>query len=238
MGVANLQIAKCSEIWGGNCDKDVVYPDFQCPLGHNRRIEGEESLERVIVHWDGSSGEVDVEAILRSVLSPYVGEQLVSTLLEQIELTAEVIREIAQAPNLPLNRFGDCLKFKQVPRRALELMVHEMLTLLELDPGSSWLSGFSKNEVPPALWETIAANDAEFVTGPVPKSAHNANLEKMVELSGDPVFHHTLIGEICRRELPKDFADSALAKFKAAEGVDKWDLQESIELIEETYKNS
>ena len=214
----------------------MQYPDYACSLGHNRKIEGDDLLERVTVHWDGSSGEVDVEAILRSVLSPFVGEQLVSKLLEQIELTAEVIREISQAPNLPLNRFGDCLKFRQVPRRALELMVHEMLTLLEVDPGSSWISGFSKNEVPPALWETITQMDAEYVTGPVPKSAHDANVEKLVDLSGDPVFHHTLIGEICRRELPKSCAESALARFRAAEGVDKWDLQESIDLIEETYQ--
>jgi hypothetical protein len=236
MDVADLQQAKCSEIWGGSCDQQVGYPEFLCPLGHGRNIDNAEVLERVTVHWDGSSGEVDVEAILRSVLSPYVGEQLVSKLLEQIELTAEVIREIAQAPNLPFKRFGDCLKFRQIPQRALELMVHDMLALLEVDPSSSWLSGFSKNEVPPALWETITSNDAGCVTGPVPKSAHDANVEKLVELSGDPVFHHTLIGEICRRSLPKSYADSALARFQASEGVDKWDLQESIDLIEATYQ--
>ena len=236
MGVANLQYAKCSEIWGGSCVQQVTYPDFTCLLGHSRGIDGQDSGDKVTVHWDGSSGEVDVESILRSVLSPYVGEQLVSKLLEQIELTAEVIREISQAPNLPLNRFGDCLKFRQIPRRALELMVHDMLALLEVDPRSSWVAGFSKNEVPPALWETITSNGVEYVTGPVPKSAHDANIERLVELSGDPVFHHTLIGEICRRDLPKRCADDALARFKATEGVDKWDLQESIDLIEEAYR--
>ncbi|WP_201731924.1 hypothetical protein [Acidithrix sp. C25] len=231
-----VERALCKEIWGGNCREVVLYPLFRCVYGHSpSKSDLPTASHTVVVDWDGETATVDVANLIRTVLSPFIGEKLIAKLLENLEIDAILARDIAQAPNLPFERFLDCLNFRQIPRRSLELMVHEMLSLLEVSPKVSWLSGYSKNEVPDTLWEIISNGENEAVIGPVPDSVADSNLEKLAELIGDPVFHHSLIVEICRRSLPKTLADAAYERFRVSPNVDKWDLRESHELILDTY---
>ncbi len=235
MDLPVIERALCNEIWGGTCKEVVLYPVFTCPNGHSAKAVRHQRQPKVVVGWDGESAEVDIGALVRTVLSPFVSENLIGKLLEQVEIDQDLAQELSKAPNLPLERFSDCLKYKKVPVRALEMLVDEMLRLFQSAPKTSWLSGYSRHEVPTSLWGPISEVELEMIVGPVPSSAHDANLEKLTDLSGDPVFHHSLITEICSRSLPRNVAEKALIQFSKSKDVDDWDLEESKELIAETY---
>lgn len=235
MDLPVIERALCNEIWGGNCKEVLLYPEFYCPNGHSQKPSKNSNPPRVVVGWDGESAEVDLEALVRTVLSPFMSEGLITKLLENVVVDQPLAQQLSQAPNLPLAKFSDCLKHRQIPVRSLELLVDEMLRLFETAPKSSWLSGYSRNEVPGTLWDSIHEAEQEMVVGPVPNSAHNSNLERLTTLTGDPVFHHSLIAEICNRSLPRHVAEQAFEQFRVSQDVDVWDLREAKELIMETY---
>ena len=235
MDLPMIERALCNEIWGGSCKEVVKYPTFDCPNGHSADGARQSRSPKVVVGWDGESAEVDVEALLRTVLSPFVSESSITKLLEHIEINQDLAHQLALAPNLPMERFADCLRYKKIPVRVLEMMVDQMLQLFDTLPKNSWLTGYSSNEVPEMLWGNVSSIEQEMIVGPVPKTTHDNNLEKLSSLTGDPVFHHSLISEICSRSLPRDVAEKALHQFKTSSDVDVWDIIESVELVNETY---
>ena len=231
-----IETALCYELWGGTCQEQVHQPLFECGMGHSARaLRLQRSRSENVTGRFGFAAN-DVYSILRTVSNPYLSDAATLKMLERVTIDGYLARAISTAPNLPFQKFGDCLSFGQIPKRSLEFTLEEMTDLLELAPEVSWLCAFSCNEVSEIIWEVVQELDHELVIGPVPDSAPDANIVKLTSICGDATFHMSLLAEICKRHLPRSIALQAHVASLVGDALEPFAIEESKLMIDRAYK--
>ncbi len=190
--------ALCFEIWGGKCQEKVVYPSFECQLGHAAAARSRRLALGPMV-WIAGPGSAfggrDFGERCQDAPEDFLWRNHQDGAFEDA-----FIREVAFLADLALERFGDCLARGVIPRRSLDLTPTEMVELFLVAPAFAWISGFSCNRVPDQLWSSLDIGSQRFVTGPVPDSVHRANLDKLAALEGNPDFHLSILVEMGLRD--------------------------------------